>query len=88
MTLRCGCFVGNDRRCFTSCVLLLSNGYRGSDILDMFQHKYWVLFRILQLLEKEERLFIIAQAALYSVTCNLFSFQMFFQGIGRLPGEP
>ena len=68
MTLRCGCIVGNDGRCFTSCMLLLSNGYWRSDILDMFQHKYWVFLRILQLLEKEEGLFIVAQAALYSVT--------------------
>jgi hypothetical protein len=41
-------------------MLLLSDGYWGSDILDVFEDEDRVLFGVFELLEKQERFLVIA----------------------------
>src|SRR5262245_7278119 len=59
------------RRRFASCMLLLSNSDRGTDIVYMLQHEDRVFLGIFELLEKEERLFVVTETSLYPVTSLL-----------------
>jgi len=51
-------------------MFLLCNSNGRTDIFDVLEHENWVLFSILQLLEEEEWLFIIAQTSFYTIACS------------------
>ena len=60
----------HDRRSLARGVLLLSDSNRRADILDVFEHEHRILLRVLELLEQQQRFFVVAQAAFDAVSCK------------------
>ena len=49
-------------------MFLLSNSNRGPNVFDVFEHENRVLRCVLELLKKQKRLLIVAQAPFYAIT--------------------
>jgi hypothetical protein len=61
--MRCGvgrcARVGGGNGGFAGGVLLLGNDDGGADVFDVFEHEDGVLFGVFELLEEEERFFVV-----------------------------